>query len=157
MLEWSLRALLAEPRIEGVVVVVAADDAALDRAGAATLGADKLFTAIGGASRQESVLSGLRALRGRASPEDWVLVHDAARPCLEPVDDARALDRRARGRRLRRGAGRAASRYGEARSVTARWARPSIGRAVARADAAGLRLGSSSRARSSKPRARGSP
>ncbi len=85
VLEWSLRALLHEPRIEGVVVVVAADDARWTEL-ARALGADKLFTAIGGASRQESVLSGLKALRGRASPEDWVLVHDAARPCLEPVD-----------------------------------------------------------------------
>ncbi|AMC35729.1 2-C-methyl-D-erythritol 4-phosphate cytidylyltransferase [Janthinobacterium sp. B9-8] len=36
----------------------------------------------GGASRAESVLNGLRALQG---PDDWVLVHDAARPCLDPA------------------------------------------------------------------------
>ncbi|MFC7420314.1 2-C-methyl-D-erythritol 4-phosphate cytidylyltransferase [Iodobacter arcticus] len=36
----------------------------------------------GGASRAESVLNGLHALQG---PDDWVLVHDAARPCLDPA------------------------------------------------------------------------
>jgi 2-C-methyl-D-erythritol 4-phosphate cytidylyltransferase/2-C-methyl-D-erythritol 2,4-cyclodiphosphate synthase len=82
VLEWSLRALLLEPRIEGVVVVVAADDTRWPGL-ARTIGSDKVLTAVGGASRQESVLSGLKALSGRASPEDWVLVHDAARPCLE--------------------------------------------------------------------------
>ena len=82
VLEWSLRALLLEPRIEGVVVVVAADDTRWPGL-ARTIGSNKVLTAVGGASRQESVLSGLKALSGRASSEDWVLVHDAARPCLE--------------------------------------------------------------------------
>ncbi|MBY0443589.1 MAG: 2-C-methyl-D-erythritol 4-phosphate cytidylyltransferase [Burkholderiales bacterium] len=37
----------------------------------------------GGASRAESVLNGLQALQ--AAVDDWVLVHDAARPCLDPA------------------------------------------------------------------------
>ena len=85
VLECSLRALLHEPRIGGVVVVVAADDTRWPEL-VRTLGAAKLLTAIGGASRQASVLSGLKALERRASPDDWVLVHDAARPCLESAD-----------------------------------------------------------------------
>lgn len=85
VLECALRALLREPRIEGVVVVVAADDTRWPEL-AAVLGAGKLITAIGGASRQESVLNGLKALAARAAPEDWVLVHDAARPCLESAE-----------------------------------------------------------------------
>ena len=36
----------------------------------------------GGATRAESVLNGLREMH--ADAEDWVLVHDAARPCLDP-------------------------------------------------------------------------
>jgi len=36
----------------------------------------------GGASRAETVLNGLRALADSAAPDDWILVHDAARPCL---------------------------------------------------------------------------
>jgi len=96
VIEWSLRALLQEPRIERVVVVVAADDvrwpalaAAIDEKSAPG-SASKIVSAVGGASRQESVLSGLRALRIEARPDDWMLVHDAARPCLESAD-VRAL------------------------------------------------------------------
>jgi 2-C-methyl-D-erythritol 4-phosphate cytidylyltransferase len=97
VIEWSLRALLQEPRIERVVVVVAAGDvrwpalaAAMDEKSAASGTASKLVSAVGGASRQESVLSGLRALRIEARPDDWMLVHDAARPCLGGAD-VRAL------------------------------------------------------------------
>ena len=46
------------------------------------------------------MLSGLRALRAAASPDDWVLVHDAARPCLDGADLRaliEALDRGAGG------------------------------------------------------------
>jgi 2-C-methyl-D-erythritol 4-phosphate cytidylyltransferase/2-C-methyl-D-erythritol 2,4-cyclodiphosphate synthase len=85
VLECSLRPLLREARIERVVVVVAGDDARWRELAPASA---KLLTATGGASRQESVLAGLKALRDQASPEDWVLVHDAARPCLESADVA---------------------------------------------------------------------
>jgi 2-C-methyl-D-erythritol 4-phosphate cytidylyltransferase len=40
----------------------------------------------GGTERADSVFAALRALEGRASEGDWVLVHDAARPCLHPND-----------------------------------------------------------------------
>lgn len=36
----------------------------------------------GGASRSESVLNGLKAIADQVAEDDWVLVHDAARPCL---------------------------------------------------------------------------
>ena len=39
----------------------------------------------GGASRAESVRNGLRAAAGALDDNDWVLVHDAARPCLSPA------------------------------------------------------------------------
>lgn len=45
----------------------------------------------GGATRAESVIHGLAGLAGRAASEDWVLVHDAARPCLSGADLARLL------------------------------------------------------------------
>ena len=38
---------------------------------------------VGGGARAESVLNGLRAVRQRMAGEDWILVHDAARPCLQ--------------------------------------------------------------------------
>jgi 2-C-methyl-D-erythritol 4-phosphate cytidylyltransferase / 2-C-methyl-D-erythritol 2,4-cyclodiphosphate synthase len=88
VIEWSLRALLGEPRIEKVVVVLAAEDT---RWAELPLARDpKILTATGGAGRQHSVMNGLKRLAALAAPEDWVLVHDAARPCLER-DDVRAL------------------------------------------------------------------
>jgi 2-C-methyl-D-erythritol 4-phosphate cytidylyltransferase len=50
-------------------------------------------TAIGGKERSQSVRNGLAALAGRASPDDWVLVHDAARPCVPRQDVDRLLER----------------------------------------------------------------
>jgi 2-C-methyl-D-erythritol 2,4-cyclodiphosphate synthase len=91
VIEWSLRALLAEPRVHGVVVVLAADDGTWPSI-AARLDGGKLHTAPGGANRQGSVMNGLEYLDGRAAPEDWVLVHDAARPCFTAGDLSSLLD-----------------------------------------------------------------
>jgi 2-C-methyl-D-erythritol 4-phosphate cytidylyltransferase / 2-C-methyl-D-erythritol 2,4-cyclodiphosphate synthase len=85
VLEWSLRSLLGEPRVEGIVVVLAAGDA--HGIGLiASLNDPRVRTAIGGGSRQESVMNGLEALGKLAAADDWILVHDAARPCLTPGD-----------------------------------------------------------------------
>jgi 2-C-methyl-D-erythritol 4-phosphate cytidylyltransferase len=46
----------------------------------------RVSTAIGGSERADSVRAGLNALGSRLEPSDWVLVHDAARPCLETRD-----------------------------------------------------------------------
>jgi 2-C-methyl-D-erythritol 4-phosphate cytidylyltransferase/2-C-methyl-D-erythritol 2,4-cyclodiphosphate synthase len=81
MLEWTLRRLLAEERIEAIVVVVAPQDERWAPL-AQRLGSTRLLTAGGGADRQTSVLNGLKRLAPLAQPQDWVLVHDAARPCL---------------------------------------------------------------------------
>jgi 2-C-methyl-D-erythritol 4-phosphate cytidylyltransferase / 2-C-methyl-D-erythritol 2,4-cyclodiphosphate synthase len=85
VLEWSLRALLAEPRIHAIVVVLAAGDGHWQHV-AAKLNSPKLLTTIGGAQRQESVMNGLELLASRAAADDWILVHDAARPCLSSRD-----------------------------------------------------------------------
>jgi 2-C-methyl-D-erythritol 4-phosphate cytidylyltransferase/2-C-methyl-D-erythritol 2,4-cyclodiphosphate synthase len=91
VLEYSLRALLAEPRVHAVVVALAADDVHWP-AIAAKLASTKLLTAVGGANRQDSVANGLNYLAGRAQADDWVLVHDAARPCLSSSDLRALLD-----------------------------------------------------------------
>lgn len=46
----------------------------------------KILTAEGGKERADSVLSGLKHLEGKAADDDWVLVHDAARPCITSDD-----------------------------------------------------------------------
>ena len=91
VLEWSLSALLHEPRIAGIVVALAADDTRWP-AIAASMTGSKIETAIGGASRQESVMRGLKALEGRAGADDWIMVHDAARPCLTSADLKALID-----------------------------------------------------------------
>lgn len=88
VLEWSLRPFLHRPDVSGVVVVLARGDDAWP-----TLAVSKhprVMTALGGDERVHSVLAGLHALDDRAQSSDWVLVHDAARPCL-PADDLQRL------------------------------------------------------------------
>lgn len=46
----------------------------------------------GGATRAQSVLNGLLALKDELAADDWVLVHDAARPCLKAALLDRLLD-----------------------------------------------------------------
>jgi len=91
VLEYALRALLAESRVHAVVVALAADDPHWAPI-AAKLASRKLLTTVGGANRQDSVANGLEFLAPRAAPDDWVLVHDAARPCLGARDLGALLD-----------------------------------------------------------------
>ncbi|MBZ2169872.1 MULTISPECIES: 2-C-methyl-D-erythritol 4-phosphate cytidylyltransferase [Marinobacter] len=46
----------------------------------------RVSTCMGGEERADSVRAALQALSDKASPEDWVLVHDAARPCVHRAD-----------------------------------------------------------------------
>jgi 2-C-methyl-D-erythritol 4-phosphate cytidylyltransferase / 2-C-methyl-D-erythritol 2,4-cyclodiphosphate synthase len=91
VLEWSLAALLHEPRVAGIVIALAADDTRWPDIAASMTGS-KIETTIGGASRQESVMRGLKALEGKAGPDDWIMVHDAARPCLTSADLKALID-----------------------------------------------------------------
>jgi 2-C-methyl-D-erythritol 4-phosphate cytidylyltransferase/2-C-methyl-D-erythritol 2,4-cyclodiphosphate synthase len=85
VLEWSLRALLGEPRIHGIVAVIAGGDERWPEV-AKQLDSPKVQSTVGGAHRQDSVMNGLEFLASRAAPDDWVLVHDAARPCLSGAE-----------------------------------------------------------------------
>ncbi len=90
VLEHTLERLAADPRIAGIVVALGPDDADWGRL---TMPAGvEVRTVTGGAERCHSVLNALASLAGRAAPTDWVLVHDAARPCLRPTDLSRLLD-----------------------------------------------------------------
>src|SRR6202140_3922940 len=91
VLEWSLRALLAEPRVHAVVVALARDDAHWPSI-LPKLDSPKLQTTAGGENRQDSVMNGLEHLAPQAAADDWVLVHDAARPCLNAADLGALLD-----------------------------------------------------------------
>lgn len=89
LLEHALQAFLAHPGIQGIVVVLAGGDRTWPQLGCARDA--RIRTAVGGAERMLSVANGLRQLEPDAGPRDWVLVHDAARPCLRAVDVDRLI------------------------------------------------------------------
>ena len=80
----TLDTLLSHPRISGVAVAIGADDLWWNSIRLDT--GKPLLRVNGGEERCHSVLNALYALRERAAPEDWVLVHDAVRPCLRSTD-----------------------------------------------------------------------
>ena len=90
VIEWSLAPFLQQAQIAAVVVVVAEHDPHWRRLDCSRQ--PKVLTASGGAQRMDSVLAGIRALHGRAAADDWLLVHDAARPCLQGADLDRLIE-----------------------------------------------------------------
>lgn len=78
----ALAVLCASPEIDRVHVVLSPDDSEWARHDWSELGPRLLPLYCGGASRADSVLAGLRAIADELQPCDWILVHDAARPCL---------------------------------------------------------------------------
>jgi len=90
VLETALQVFLADERCAGGTLVLAEDDP--HRAMLAARLAARIGVVSGGAQRVHSVRNGLAALAGRADPADWVLVHDAARPCLSAADLSRLLE-----------------------------------------------------------------
>lgn len=81
----TLTALLAVPQLEAVLVVLSPLDDQFERHAPEFRGERAWVARVGGATRAESVASGLSELLARgAQPHDWVLVHDAARCLLQP-------------------------------------------------------------------------
>jgi 2-C-methyl-D-erythritol 4-phosphate cytidylyltransferase len=86
----TLERLAAHPRIAGLMVVLARRDAHWP--GLSELFGKPVVTAIGGDERADSVLAGLTGLRARVGVDDFILVHDAARPCIGAADISRLMD-----------------------------------------------------------------
>ena len=84
LIEHSLRPFLDHPEIRGVVVALAPGDPWWGQLPARVRDAVRIVN--GGAERLHSVRNCLRHLLTVAAPTDWVLVHDAARPCLRRED-----------------------------------------------------------------------
>jgi len=91
VLEHTLARIVDHPSIAATVVAIAAGDRQWSSV-AANIASSSLMVTQGGAERCHSVLSGLRALEGQAAAVDWVLVHDAARPCLRREDVDRLIE-----------------------------------------------------------------
>jgi 2-C-methyl-D-erythritol 4-phosphate cytidylyltransferase len=90
VIEHTLACFTEHPEVAGMVVAVTTGDPCW-----AELAHDsgKVFTASGGRERADSVLNGLDYLAETlgADAENWVMVHDAARPCLQADDIDRLL------------------------------------------------------------------
>lgn len=82
LLEYSIASLLLHPQITHVVIALHPQDAIFSTL---PLASDpRIHCVVGGETRAESVLAGLQVINQHGDP--WVLVHDAARPCLHPDD-----------------------------------------------------------------------
>lgn len=97
----SMERLLSHPSISGLVVALAPQDAHFPALAEALRHYGKpIITAPGGVERCHSVLNALRKLaqfpaqgQGQvAAADDWVLVHDAVRPCVCRTDIDKLID-----------------------------------------------------------------
>ncbi len=90
IIEHTLDCFLRRKDIKGIAVALARNDRYWPELEIADH--EKIITAPGGAERHESVLNALHALSDTADPNDWVLVHDAVRPCLSQTDIDKLVD-----------------------------------------------------------------
>lgn len=91
IIEHSMRALLACDQLAGLIVALHALDTRA--AGLPVFSDARVQCVVGGAERSDSVQAALSVLLAQADSGDWVLVHDAARPCLQGGDLARLIER----------------------------------------------------------------
>jgi len=81
IIEHTLNLFLKRQDIASVIVCLASDDDIWPSLACAS--EPKIIATDGGETRAQSVLNGLDRLSELADNDDWVLVHDAARPCLK--------------------------------------------------------------------------
>lgn len=89
VIEHTLERFLERPRIRGIVIALGDADPYWEHLGCAADARIKRVT--GGHERADSVRNALLELRASAKGSDWVLVHDAARPCLSGEDLERLM------------------------------------------------------------------
>ncbi|QEH47146.1 2-C-methyl-D-erythritol 4-phosphate cytidylyltransferase [Aggregatibacter actinomycetemcomitans] len=89
ILQHTLNVLLAYPHISRIVLAIAADDPYIDQLKLSQN--PKIQLVEGGETRADSVLNGLNAVQD-AGDDVWVMVHDAARPCLTHGDLDKLLE-----------------------------------------------------------------
>lgn len=90
LLMHTLERLATHPRVAGLMVVLASHDSHWP--GIAQLRGKPVSTAVGGSERADSVLAGLIALHEKIAHEHFILVHDAARPCIAANDISRLIE-----------------------------------------------------------------
>lgn len=90
VIEHSLRALQSCTVIEHIFVNVQHDDALADQVAAAVPGVT--FLRCAGVTRAQTVQSALTVIAKQVKRDAWVLVHDAARPCVSVMDVTRLIE-----------------------------------------------------------------
>lgn len=90
IIEHTLECFVEHPRIDGVMVAINPADTIWPTLPIASH--PKVHRTAGGRERCHSVLNALKALAWNSSFIDWVLVHDAARPCLRTEDIDRMIE-----------------------------------------------------------------
>lgn len=83
VMEWTLRAFQSLPGLMQQVIAVQPSD---EHAKSVLRSFPDVHVVDGGDERSDSVLSALTFLAQTARADDWVLVHDIARPCVKPDD-----------------------------------------------------------------------
>jgi len=84
LIEHSLLKLLATKWVKGIVVALAEDDPYWQDLSLSKESA--IHTVLGGEERADSVWNGLISIEHQLQEDDFVLVHDAARPCIANED-----------------------------------------------------------------------
>lgn len=84
VIEHTLQRLAGHPEITGIIVAVAENDPWW--VGVSVTTDTPIHVVIGGEERADSVFNALIALEKLSADEPWVLVHDAARPCVRHQD-----------------------------------------------------------------------
>lgn len=89
IVSWTLQSLLRHPAVHAGVIALADHDSIWD--GIPHDYGRPLHRVTGGAERSDSVLAALEFLIGQGAENDWVIVHDAVRPCVAHDDIDRLL------------------------------------------------------------------
>lgn len=84
LIDHTLNSVLSYAQFAGIALVLSEQDGYWPHSEYANHPAIQRVN--GGSERCYSVLNGLRHLQQQAAPNDWVLVHDVARPCLRHSD-----------------------------------------------------------------------
>ncbi len=84
VLQQTFDRLLSHPRIEGLVVAIAEADDFWAQSGYTH--DRRVKVVVGGEERCHSVINGLELLAGELAEDEWVMVHDVARPCISVSD-----------------------------------------------------------------------
>jgi 2-C-methyl-D-erythritol 4-phosphate cytidylyltransferase len=92
---WHAVKAVCAPQVENVFVVLAPGDAQFARLDWSAFGGRIEPLYCGGETRRDSVYNGMVAAMAAVDADDWMLVHDAARPCLPPRDLASLMEQAA--------------------------------------------------------------